>query len=101
MALELKPNQKSDISNINACCNGYIRDWCSENHRELVDLYYELLRKNPENKLVYYPLLDNLIDDGRLDEASKVLIEARRNNPCNKNDYYEIRIQEKSMELKA
>lgn len=95
MALDLRPNQKGDISNINACCNGYIRDWCFENHQELIDLYFSLLRKNPENKLVYYSLMDNLIDAGRLDEASALLIETRRKNPCNKNDYYEILIRER------
>lgn len=94
-ALELKPNQKGDISNINACCNGFIRDWCSENHQELVDIYYSLLRNNPENKQIYFSLLDNLIDDGRLEEASSVLEKAIRKNPCNGNDYYAVLIKEK------
>lgn len=95
LALDLKPNQKGDISNINACLDGFIRDWCLENHQELVDSYYALLRKNPENTLIYFSLLDNLIDNGRLNEASDVLKDACRKHPCNKNEYYEILIREK------
>lgn len=48
---------------------GKLADWCYTNHRELIRWYEAFLEKNPEHRGGYLYLLDQLIDDGRLDEA--------------------------------
>ena len=48
---------------------GRLADWCYTNHRELIRWYEAFLEKNPEHRGGYLYLLDQLIDDGRLDEA--------------------------------
>ncbi len=48
-------------------------DWNISNHSGAVDFYRELLRENPESRLVCSYLLDNLLADHRADEAEEVL----------------------------
>ena len=48
-------------------------DWNETNHTAAVDFYRELVAANPESRLSYYYLLDNLIADRRADEAEAVL----------------------------
>lgn len=48
---------------------GKLADWCYTNHRELIRWYKAFLEKNPDCRGGYLWLLDQLIDDGRLDEA--------------------------------
>lgn len=48
---------------------GKLADWCYTNHRELIRWYEAFLEKNSEHRGGYLYLLDQLIDDGRLDEA--------------------------------
>ncbi len=96
-ALGLRPNNKNDINNINNGCNGVLFDWDTANHYELIAYWEELLRTNPENTRVYFYLLDNLIDDGRLREAKEVLAKSKRKNPDTLNEFYEIFIKEKEL----
>lgn len=93
-ALELKPNEKGDINNICFGSNGKLFDWAASNHHELIEELRKILRANPENKRIYFYLLDNLIDDGRLREAREVLKESREVNPDELNDFYEVFIKE-------
>ncbi len=48
-------------------------DWNISNHTAAIDFYKELVEKNPESRLSYYYLLDNLIADRRADEAEQIL----------------------------
>lgn len=96
-ALGLRPNNKNDISNINNGCQGALFDWDTANHHDLITYWMEVLRTNPENIRVYFYLLDNLIDDGRLREAKEVLEQSRKKNPDKLNEFYEILIKEKEM----
>ena len=59
---------------------GCKRDWCCTNHSELIDYYFDFLQAHPEDTLGRMYLLDNLIDDGRLEEAERELaaLRARR-----------------------
>lgn len=93
-ALELKPNSKADMSTISHAGAGKMYDWNIANHHELIDYWYKLLRDEPENVRAYFYLLDNLVDDGRIAEARKVLDESRKNNPDTLNDAYEVWIEE-------
>ena len=60
-ALELKPNSKNDINNINNSMHGKLSDWTASNHRELIDYWKDTLRRRPENKSLYLYLMDSLI----------------------------------------
>lgn len=95
MALTLKPNQKSDINNINNASGGKLFDWDVSNHEKLISYYYSLLKAEPKNTRIYAYLMDNLIDAGRISEAKKALEEAINKSPDNLNDYYRIHIREK------
>ena len=68
-ALELEPTVKEGHSILSYVANGACWDWCSCNHRELIDYYYDFVEKHPDYRSGYLWLLDNLIADGRLTEA--------------------------------
>ncbi len=93
-ALALQPNNKEDINNINNGWGGVLFDWDTANHHELIAYWKDLLKKQPENKRVYFYLLDNLIDDGRLQEARDVLADSQKKNPDVLNAFYEVFIEE-------
>ncbi len=71
-SLELEPEAKEGHSILSYAANGACWDWCSSNHRELIDYYYEFIDKNPNYARGYLWLLDNLVMDGRLEEAEAV-----------------------------
>ena len=101
IALRLNPNNKFDINTINNAMRGGMMDWNVNNHHQLIDVYYDILKENPANKRVYFYLLDNLITDGRLSEAKQALTDSR----CVQNDvihdYYEVCIEEKKHGFEA
>ena len=68
-SLELDPCEKAGHSILSYAANGACWDWCSSNHRELIDYYYDFVKKHPSYRSGYLWLLDNLIADGRLEEA--------------------------------
>jgi len=72
-SLELEPTVKAGHSILSYVADGACWDWCSSNHRELIDYYYDFVKKNPDYRSGYLWLLDNLIDDGRLDEALRAV----------------------------
>ena len=71
-AIELEPTAKAGHSLLSYAANGACWDWCLNNHHELIDYYYEFVEKNPDYQSGYLWLLDNLMADGRLDEAEQV-----------------------------
>lgn len=48
-------------------------DWNINNHTAAIDFYKEIVEQNPESRLSYCYLLDNLIADRRADEAEQAL----------------------------
>ena len=100
-AIDLHPNQKGDINNINNGNHGKRFDWDTANHQELIRYWYKLLKTAPENTRVYFYLLDNLIDDGRIEEAKTVLKESYQKNPDELNAFYEVFIKEKQVGFEA
>lgn len=72
-SLELEPRVKPGHSLLSCAANGACWDWCSGNHRELIDYYYNFVRKNPDYRSGYLWLMDNLLADGRLEEALQAL----------------------------
>lgn len=93
-ALEIEPNNKVDIDNINYGLGGKIHDWIVTDHQELVDDLHRILRSEPKNKNIYFTLLDNLIDSGRLQEAKEVLLASMKYNTDTRNEFYDIYIKE-------
>ena len=92
-ALRLKPDNKFDLCTLNNASNGYINDWNISCHYKLIERLNSLVQNHPKNsdrtKLF---LLDNLIADGRIEEAEKIL----ENNPRLKlRDIYKVLILEK------
>lgn len=83
-ALDAAPTMKSGHSLLSYAANGACFDWCSSNHRELIDYYYSVVEKNPDYRPGYMWLLDNLIADLRLEEALEIIHTIDRI----KHDYY-------------
>ena len=83
-ALEIAPMEKDGHSLLSYAANGACFDWCSCNHRELIEYYYGFVEKNPDFRPGYMWLLDNLIADLRLEEALEI---ARRIDRV-RHDYY-------------
>ena len=48
-------------------------DWNLANHSKAIEFYRELVEANPDTRLPYFYLLDNLIADRRADEAERYL----------------------------
>ena len=88
-ALEVAPTKKSGHSLLSYAANGACFDWCSCNHRELIDYYYGFVEKNPEHRGGYMWLLDNLIADLRLEEALEII---RRIDHI-KHDHYSLMME--------
>ncbi|MDE6108616.1 MAG: helix-turn-helix domain-containing protein [Oscillospiraceae bacterium] len=63
------PTCKGAHDELVSAMGGKLSDWCYTNHRVLIDWYKDFLEKNPDNRGGYMWLLDQLIDDGRLEEA--------------------------------
>ena len=87
--LEVSPGEKAGHSLLSYAANGACFDWCSGSHRELIDYYYEFVKRNPENRSGYMWLLDNLIADLRLEEALDVIQSIDRI----KHDYYSVMME--------
>ena len=51
--------------------DGRLPDWNASNHQELIAWYQDFLKRNPDNWHGYMWLLDQLMDDGRFDEAER------------------------------
>lgn len=85
-ALDAAPTNKSGHSLLSYAANGACFDWCSSNHRELIDYYYGFVQRNPDYRPGYMWLLDNLIADLRLEEALEIIRAIDRI----KHDYYPV-----------
>lgn len=71
-AVKVQP-ENEDYHSILCTANGVVWDWNITNHHELIDFYYEYIKINPNDKMAYIWLMENLIADMRLDEAEMIL----------------------------
>lgn len=76
-ALALEPEKKSNHSSLSIAAGGVVWDWCATNHNQLIDYYKDFTAKHPDYRSGYLWLMDNLIADGRLREASEALEKMR------------------------
>jgi len=80
-ALRRVPGLRNAHSELNAAMGGMCPDWNGCNHYLQIKYYQEYLQKNPDDWRGYMWLMDQLIDDYRLEEAEACLSEfARINN---------------------
>ena len=76
-ALEVRPDSHDNHSILFNACHGALGDWCCTNHTRLIDYYKMFVQKNPNHLPGYMWLADNLIADGRLDEALQAVEEMK------------------------
>lgn len=87
--LEAAPTEKQGHSLLSYAARGACFDWCSDNHRELIDYYYSFIEKNPDYRPGHMWLLDNLLADLRLEEALEII----RAIDKIKHDYYPLMME--------
>lgn len=68
-ALERDYTVTSAHSELTEAMRGNCGDWCVYNHYALIEYYKEFVKKHPNDLTGYLWLLDQLLDDDRLDEA--------------------------------
>ena len=77
-AIRLEPGKRENAQwMINKAEAGYCWDWDISNHTGLINFYKEVVEANPEVIEPYHHLIWNLIDDHRLDEASRYLVKLK------------------------
>lgn len=69
-ALERDPKLRKAHGELVHAMNGYTADWNGCSHYRLVDFLECYLKKHPECMIAYMDIMDQLIDDYRLEEAS-------------------------------
>ena len=70
-ALRRNPDLRQPHSELTIAMNGLHPDWNMCNHYLLIEYYEEFIRINPGCRRAYMWLLDQLIDDYRLEEAQR------------------------------
>ncbi len=100
-ALALNPDDKSLHNTFHNAMHGGRLDWNVANHTALIQYYQNFVQEHPTITRTYLYLLDNLIDDGRLDEAIKVLERRRTVIQDCFNDFYRLLIYESTNGFQA
>ena len=100
-ALALNPDDKSLHNTFHHAMHGGRLDWNVANHTVLIQYYQNFVQEHPTIPRAYLYLLDNLIDDGRLDEAIKVLERRRTVIQDCFNDFYRLLIYESTNGFQA
>lgn len=72
-AIELDPENHGNHAAFCEAMNGEFMDWCITNHIRIIEYYQDYVKKHPNDRAGYLWLMDNLIADGRLEEAKTVL----------------------------
>lgn len=72
-ALEVNPDLKDNHISLMKAQQGTAKDWNYVNHHNRITYYQQFVKTNPGYPAGYMYLLDELIADGRLKEAKKVL----------------------------
>ncbi len=68
-ALRRNPDLRNAHAELNIAMHGYIPDWNARNHYLQISFYQEHIQKNPTDWRAYMWMMDQLIDDYRLEEA--------------------------------
>lgn len=95
-ALELAPEEKNNHIALVEAMHGVFCDWNYYNHHLLCDYYAGFIKKNPSYRGGYLWYLDQLIADGRLQEAKTVLTQLQAVDAGYIIDLYEGKITKAS-----
>ena len=68
-AVEKTGGDSDAVSALANAWGSFISDWCVRNHHALIEWFSDYCRRNPDCRSALMWLLDNLIDDRRLEEA--------------------------------
>ena len=68
-ALKRDTSLRNPYGELDFAMNGYMHDWNYRNHYLLINFYQQHLEQNPEDWRAYLSIMDQLIDDYRLEEA--------------------------------
>ena len=72
-AVDLTGGDRSAVSELANAWGSYMPDWNVRNHHALIEWFGDFCTRYPENRAAHMWLVDNLIDDKRLDEARRWL----------------------------
>ena len=92
LSLSYVAENKDAHCNLVEASKGAIDDWNFKNHHSLISYYQEFTKKNPNYWSGYLYLMDNLLEDYRLDEAREELEKFKKVRPCYLVKQYEGRI---------
>lgn len=70
-ALRRDPNLRDSHYQLEKAMEGHTHDWNGANHYLLIDFYEEYIAEHPECIRAYLTIMDQLIDDYRLEEAEQ------------------------------
>ena len=70
-ALRRNPDLRGAHGELNEAMHGFMPDWNARNHYLQISFYQEHIQKNPEDWRAYMWIMDQLIDDYRLEEAEE------------------------------
>ena len=70
-ALRRDWNLRGPHSELEIAMHGCIHDWNYNNHYLLINFYQDHIQQNPQDWRAYLTIMDQLIDDYRLDEAEE------------------------------
>ena len=87
-ALAIDPDNRDALSELNGAMNGFIPDWCVRNHYELIGYLQDFVRKHPDNWSAHLWLMDNLLDDRRIEEAEAVLESLAKADDTYRTSFY-------------
>lgn len=68
-ALRRDPGLRAPHYDLSKAMGGHLHDWNGTNHYLLIDYYADFIQKNPSCQRAYLWIMDQLIDDYRLEEA--------------------------------
>ena len=77
IALEVEPENHENHANLCEAMGGVFMDWCVSNHSRLIAFYQDYVQKHPNDRAGYMWLIDNLVVDGRYQEAKEALEKMR------------------------
>ena len=69
-ALNRDPKLRNAYGELIWAMNGKVMDWNATNHCALIDFYEQFIREHPDCKNAYMDIMEQLMDDYRLEEAN-------------------------------
>ena len=98
-SLMLEPDNKESHYIYLSTNNGIMTDWNFYNKHDIIEFYKQFVVANPNDKRGYMNLLDHLIHDGRVAEATDVLDQYRTLDDSFRIDWYQARINQTNQKV--